>query len=132
MLKYFKIIIAGSLISVITLILIIIGKYTGEGNQSDTALKTILVSLTVYAIAVPVMLRMLRLTKIKQLSIGFGLLVLLFAELFLWYVLFYGFNKFPAPEYIIYFFIPFALYILFSVCCFILFFLINPKQNNEQ
>jgi len=117
MLKYSKIIIAGSLVSTITLILIVLEKYSAVSHKPGFVLNIILSSLFVYAVATPLMLYLLKLLNIKGFLMGAILQIGLLAELCLWVIIFHGTSALPSMKNLIYFFIPFALFIVSASFC---------------
>ncbi len=113
--RYIKLIFIGAFISVISLLFIIFNRY-GNYNQG-LELTIVLVSLSLFAVVSPFVLYKLALNTINDHVAGLLLLVLLFAELFFWVLMFFGISAFPSLKKSIYFFIPFALYVFSAGIC---------------
>jgi hypothetical protein len=125
MLQYSKILFAGALISGFIFLFIIVEKYNTLSHKPGYALNIILFALIVYSIAIPPMLYLQKNINGKGVLVGMLLLAGLFAELCLWVVLFHGISSLPSLNHLIYFFIPFALFILSTVFCLFL----PPKKG---
>lgn len=111
-----KLIYIGAFISILSLVGIIINKYSNIYRQGSE-LNIALYSLCIFALTMPFVLYFKRdLTRIRIIS-GFLLLMLLYFDLFIWIVIFHGLKAMPSASKSLYFLIPPGMYFLAILIC---------------
>jgi hypothetical protein len=114
--KHFRLLVAATLVSMIVLGIIIINKYSSSKTQG-IELDVIFMALCVFAFTPPLTGLLMKNISRESIVAGFILLILLYAELFLWLLIFCGFSSFPSVQKSIYFLFPLALYVLATGIC---------------
>lgn len=105
--RYLRVLLFGSFLSITILLFIVFKKVIFKDVFN---FQTIIFALSIYATYIPFTMMSLENRIFRRFYIGLLFLVALYAELLLWFILFYGFQYFPASDYTLYFFIPLFIY----------------------